>query len=601
MTHAAHSVAGGIVAAISKIGALLSRKERRAGWMLLGLTVIGMLLETLGVGLVVPAVALLVRRDLGGSYPQLRPALVAIGSPTQVQLVIFGMITLIVVYLIKSAVLALLAWRQLSFALDVKVHLSQRLLTLYLQQPYTFHLQRNSSQLMRNVGSEVGMVSGAIQHLMSLTTEGLVLLAITSLLVLVEPVGALVVVLVVGSVGWIFQRATRARIASWGKLRQYHSGLAVQHLIQGLAGAKDVKLLGREQDFISKYDFHNIEGTRVVQLQAALSQYPRLGLELLAVVGMAMLVFIMLAQGQSPEDVVPTLGLFAVATFRIMPAANRILVAVQTLGFSVTAINTVAEEFKLPASDLPRRSGRPPVFAENITLRDVHYTYPEASSPALNGISISVRKGESVGFIGPSGSGKSTLVDVLLGLLTPAAGEVMLDGVNILDDMRGWQDQIGYVPQFIYLTDDTIRRNVAFGIANENIDGEAVLRAIRAAQLEEFIATLPQGVDTVVGERGVRLSGGQRQRIGMARALYHNPAVLVLDEATSALDSATERELMEAVIALQASKTVLIVAHRLSTVAHCDRLFRIEEGAVVEDGAPEDILNSPTQVAQGAH
>ena len=601
MKHDLDSVASGLFTGVKKIASLLSRDERRAAWVLLGLTVIGMLLETLGVGFVVPAVALLVKQDLGASYPQLRPILEAMGSPTQVQLVIYGMVTLVAIYLIKGLFLAFLAWRQLSFALDVRIRLSQRLLTLYLRQPYTFHLQRNSSELMRNVGGEIGMVAGAIQHVMSLTTEVLVLSAVIALLLLVQPVGALVVVLVVGGVGLIFQRATRGRITSWGALRQHHSGLAVQHLVQSLAGAKDVKLLGREKDFIDKYGFHNIEGTRVVQLQAALTQYPRLGLELLAVAGMAMLVFIMLAQHRSMEEIVPTLGLFAVATFRIMPAVNRILGALQTLRFSMSAINTVTEEFNLPSPDLPQRIGRTPELTDSIKMRDVHYTYPAAASPALRGISITVRKGESVGFIGPSGSGKSTLVDVLLGLLTPTAGEILLDGVNIRDDMRGWQDQIGYVPQFIYLTDDTIRRNVAFGIPAEEIDGEAVLRAIRAAQLDEFVASLPDGVDTVVGERGVRLSGGQRQRIGMARALYHNPAVLVLDEATSALDSATERELMEAVIALQASKTVLIVAHRLSTVAHCDRLYRIEEGTVVEEGVPGEILNTGVLAGHAAH
>lgn len=592
------SAAAGLLMGVRKIGSLLTADERKRAWVLLAMTIVGMILETLGVGLIVPAVAMLVQNDPGATYPQIRPALAALGSPSQVQLVIYGMSTLVVVYLMKCTFLALLAWRQLSFAFGVQVRLSQQLLTLYLRQPYTFHLQRNSAQLMRNVGGEVGVLTAVIQHVMSLTTEVLVLAAITTLLLLVEPRGALIVVAVVGGSGWIFHGATRSRIARWGKLRQHHSGLSIQHLVQGLSGAKDVKLLGRESDFISQYRFHSAEGTRVSQFQAALSQYPRLWLELLAVLGMAILVFTMLAQGRSLEAIVPTLGLFAVATFRIMPAVNRILGSVQALRFSMPSITTISNEFKLPSPDLPRRSGRPPVFNDNISLRDVHYTYPAAASPSLNGVSITVRKGESVGFVGPSGSGKSTLIDVFLGLLSPTAGEVLLDGTDIRMDMRGWQDQIGYVPQFIYLTDDTIRRNVAFGVPSDQIADEGVRRAVRAAQLDEFVDTLPEGLATVVGERGVRLSGGQRQRIGIARALYHDPAVLVLDEATSALDAATERELMDAVIALQASKTVLIVAHRLSTVMHCDRLYRIEEGRAVEEGTPAEILEADLPVAQ---
>ena len=223
-------------------------------------------------------------------------------------------------------------------------------------------------------------------------------------------------------------------------------------------------------------------------------------------------------------------------------------------------------------------------FRATLELSQITYSYPGAAEPALKDLSLTIQRGESVGFIGASGAGKSTLVDILLGLLTPDTGEVRVDGKDIQENLRNWQDQIGYVPQSIYLTDDTLRCNVAFGLTDEQIDDEAVQRAIQAAQLEEFVASLPEGLETIVGEHGVRLSGGQRQRIGIARALYHDPVVLVLDEATSALDAVTERDVMQAVYALHGDKTLLIVAHRLSTVAHCDKLVRLEEGRVVEEG-----------------
>ena len=231
-------------------------------------------------------------------------------------------------------------------------------------------------------------------------------------------------------------------------------------------------------------------------------------------------------------------------------------------------------------------------FCAALGLNQVTYTYPGAAEPALKDISLTIKHGESVGFIGASGAGKSTLVDILLGLLTPNSGEVRVDGKNIQANLRNWQDQIGYVPQSIFLTDDTLRRNVAFGLPESQIDDTAITRAIQAAQLEEFVTSLPDGLETLVGERGIRLSGGQRQRIGIARALYHDPAVLVLDEATSALDIATEDGVMQAVTALQGSKTIIIVAHRLSTVTHCDRLYRLERGVVVAEGVSTEILSA---------
>jgi ABC-type multidrug transport system fused ATPase/permease subunit len=225
-------------------------------------------------------------------------------------------------------------------------------------------------------------------------------------------------------------------------------------------------------------------------------------------------------------------------------------------------------------------------FQTEIRLANVNFTYPSAAAPALRDLRLRISKGEAVGFVGPSGSGKSTLVDVVLGLLTPGTGQVLVDNKDIQGNLRAWQDQIGYVPQSIYLTDDTLRRNVAFGLPDREIDEAAVSRAVRAAQLEEFVEGLPKGLDTIVGERGIRLSGGQRQRIGIARALYHDPAVLVLDEATSALDTVTERDVMQAVSALHGNKTVLIVAHRLSTVANCDRLYRLEQGRIEAETGP---------------
>lgn len=578
---------------IAKIHTLLTPTERRRALVLFALMIVGMLLETLGVGLVIPAITLMMQADHVERYPVIASIISYLGKPSQTELITVAMLGLVGVYFIKNLFLGFLVWRQMHFSFDVQANLSRRLFTIYLRQPYTFHLRRNSAELIRNVTGEAFMFGAVITSTLILCTELMVLFSIVTLLLLVEPLGALIVGAVLGGAAWVYYRMTRECISRWGVERQFHDGMRLQHLQQGLGGVKDVKLLGRESDFLAQFYTHNIKSARVGKLQTTLQSLPRLMLELLVVSGLATLALSMLSRGGEITSIIPTLGLFAAAAFRIMPSINRVLGSGQALRFNLPVVNTVFEEFNLVTPEPASQHNESNHFFKNeLRLADVTYHYPSIKLPALDGICLTIRKGESVGLIGSTGSGKSTLVDVILGLFAPSAGLVEVDGQDIQQELRQWQDQIGYVPQSIYLTDDTIRRNVAFGFPNEQIDDLAVQRAIKGAQLEEFVSSLPEEYETVVGERGVRLSGGQRQRIGFARALYHDPPVLVLDEATSSLDGATERGIMEAVTALQGSKTIIIVAHRLSTVKSCDRLFCLERGKIVGEGPPEKILSS---------
>jgi ATP-binding cassette, subfamily B, bacterial PglK len=575
-----------------KVWGLLPSAWRRSAFKLWLLMLAGMVMEMVGVGLVVPVIALLTQQNIADKYPLLRNFLNILGNPPHETLLVGAVLSLVGVYLVKNLFLAFLAWKQTRFVFGLQAELSQRLFTLYLRQPYTFHLQRNSAHLIRNVQGEMSMlIACAVTPGMQLFAEGLVLSGLCALLLAVEPLGTIILFTVLGIAAKGFQLATKGYVIRWGKARQYHEGMRMQHLHQGLGGAKDVKLLGRERDFLSQYAIHTLKSTRVIQLQAALQQMPRLWLELLGVASLATLVLSMLAQGKEMVSILPALGLFAAAAFRLMPSANRIIGAVQQLRYGLPVVDTLYKEFNLSLPAAPDKNiGHGFSFQHDLQLADVSYTYPAATQPALDRVSLTIKNGESVGFVGASGSGKSTLVDVILGLLSPQAGQITIDGQNISENYRSWQDQIGYVPQSIYLTDDSLRRNVAFGLSNEQIDEEAVWHAIKAAQLEDFVSGLPKGLDTVVGERGVRLSGGQRQRIGIARALYHDPAVLVLDEATSALDTATEASVMQAVTALKGTKTIIIVAHRLSTVEHCDLLYRLESGRLMEVGPPGEML-----------
>jgi ABC-type multidrug transport system fused ATPase/permease subunit len=548
---------------------LLKSSERRKLVGIVFLILVGLVLETLSLGIVMPVVAILTQDDYQTRYKWLTDAL---GSPSREDLIVIVMLLMVGIYVVRSLFLLWSSWVQKGFSAALSGRLSQRLFTIYLRQPYLFHLQHNSSTLMRNSRNANVVVTGGIDPTLVLLTDGLVAIALFTLLIIVEPVGTMITLVAFGVGAWIFQLLTRRRIERWGDQRNLHDGMILQHLQQGLGGAKDVKVLGREREFLDQHDKHLKESLRINRVYSVLQTVPRMYMEILTIAGLAALVISMVLQKQSFTEIIPTLG------------------ALQTLIYSRSIIASVYADFKLDApDDLGLVTIRP--FSDQLELKSVTFQYPTANAPSLQDVSLIVRRGEAVGFVGPSGAGKSTLVDVILGLFAPTTGAVIVDGEDIQQNLRNWQNQIGYVPQSIYLTDDTLRRNVAFGLGDESIDENLVRNAIRLAQLEEFVDSLPENLDTVVGERGVRLSGGQRQRIGIARALYHNPSILVLDEATSSLDTPTEHGVMQAVQALQGSKTVIIVAHRLSTVEYCDRLYRIEASRLTEEGTFDEVVS----------
>jgi ABC-type multidrug transport system fused ATPase/permease subunit len=564
---------------------VLTPKEKRelVGIFLISMISIG--LDVLSLGLVIPVIAFLSGSSSGDGIRESVPVL---SELTDVQFVAVVMFGLTLVYAAKNAFLLFSTFIQNQFNARVSSRLSHQMMTTYMSQPYEFFINNNSSILIRNINNAAMAITGGVKPFMFLFSDVLIGIGILGVLLVVEPVGGLVAAGVFGFAGWVFQRVTRRRVTRMGKDKQLYEGAVIKDVLQGIGAAKDLRILGRERLFLEQHESDRTSYAFVQSRYSTVQAIPRLWLETLAVACLAVLVLLIVSQGREISDALPVIALFAAAAFRVLPSVNRIISSIQDLQFSRPIVSTLYGDFRLSFGRIEEGSERITDF-ESLQLDAVSFGYEGAMRDSLREVSVRVERGEAVGIVGPSGAGKSTLVDVLLGLLHATGGSILVNGAPLEAVRRKWQNSIGYVPQSIYLADDSVRRNVALGIPDTEIDESRVWVALESAQLADFIRGLPDGLDTVVGERGSRLSGGQRQRIGIARALYHDPQVLILDEATSSLDLETERGVMEAVESLHGVKTVLIVSHRLSTVDYCNRVYVVDGGSVVEEGSPKAV------------
>lgn len=574
---------------------ILPSDEKKSILLITLLIVAGTCLETLSVGLMIPGLALY-STDSNAIFHRLPDHISEyLRSWSREDLLISGMFFLAGLFFLKNFFLAFSNWFQARFASNLQMKLARQLFITYLRQPYSFHLNRNSSELIRYVNSEThSLINYVISPLLIMTSESFVIVGLLLLLVFLEPIAVIASLVFLSLAAWGLHNIIKNKLKRWGQLRLQYEISLLQQLQQGLGGVKDIKLLGRENDFLSNFASHLEAAARMNQNNRAVAELPRLWLEFFGVLGLCFMVLIMnRVLGKDIDNMVTMVGVSAVAAFRVLPSLNRITFATQALSYGRSVVVTLANECSLRTDFANHVNGtvsRP--IKSCIEIQDVAFSYENSDKFALTRISMKINRGQSVGIIGPSGGGKSTLIDIILGLLKPTSGKILVDGRDIEEDIRNWQNQIGYVPQSIYLTDDSLRRNIAFGLPDSEIDDGKVEKAAKAAMLLSFVEGLPQGLDTMVGERGVRLSGGQRQRIGIARALYHDPEVLVLDEATSALDNETEKAVMDAIISLKGKKTMIVVAHRLTTVQHCDRLYRLRSGRIVSEGNLTEVSNN---------
>jgi ATP-binding cassette subfamily C protein len=495
-------------------------------------------------------------------------------------------------FVLRACLTLVQAYAQSRLAFTTGAALSTRLLRGYLLMPYSFHLRRNSSELIRNAYSSVSeVVATAIIPIVTLTSDLLVVIGIVAVLLSSAPVATLLVVLVLGPSLFLLLRVVQPRLVDLGEQHQGLFAESLQAMQQSLEGLRDIRVLGREDHFAERFGASRHRLARVQYTRALLGELPRVAVETgLIVFIVAFLLVTVLAQGDTAGSLA-VLALFAYAALRLLPSLNRIVANLNNLRFGSAAVRDVLQDLRL-VGRIPDRAGpvEPLAFREQIALHDLEFSYEGAAAPALRGVELVIRHGESLGVVGATGAGKSTLIDILLGLLAPTRGEVLVDDVALRGREASWHARLGVVPQAIFLVDDTLRRNVALGRRDDEIDDAAVEEAVRLAQLTSFVAELPDGLQTHVGERGVRLSGGQRQRVAIARALYRRPSVLVFDEGTSALDNLTEREFVAALERLKGDRTIITVAHRLSTVRACDRIVLMEGGRIVAAGTYDSLL-----------
>lgn len=555
---------------IEKIKFILNEQEKKKTVFLFFLMVVGGFLELVGVAGVFPVISAIASSN---NYGMDYVAVLCIG--------------LICIYIAKNLFLTYMFRCIYRFSFDGRRRLSTDMFERYLKKPYSFHLSSNVAVLQRSVRADVDGFFNTVKALLQLTSEIIICFILSVMLFCVDFQMALfmsaLLLICVGAVLLL----SKKRIKKLGKDDMQYSAEMNKWLMQGIGGVKEVKLLGHEDFFRDKYDKYNDLSGRCLRQQQLLAQLPRLFTETVCISGVMIWICVCSYKGVSLIDLVPTLSVFAVAAFRLLPSVGKISGLLTEYNFYRPKVDAVYEELSgncenIKNSFCENTDQNEIIFKEKIELDNLAFSYAPDSGKVFEDVSFEIIKGRSVGIIGPSGAGKTTLVDIVMGLLFPDKGDIKVDGKSIYNNLKSWYRHIGYVSQTLYLFDDTIRNNIAFGVKEEDIDDDRIWLVANQAQISSFIRQLPNGLDTVVGDRGVRLSGGQRQRIAIARALYNNPELLILDEATSALDSETESAVMDAIENLHGQVTMLIIAHRMSTIEKCDSVYKITDKGTVE-------------------
>ncbi len=576
---------------LRKLNILLDKTQKRAMGGLVVLMVIGAALQTLGVGMILPVVQIVMDSQAIDRPGLLHKAYLLLGGGSQMRFSVIVMLGLVLAYVLKNVFLFFQQKATLAFVYSNQFGTSERMMRGYLRRSYEYYLGADTAVIQRNITANVNNMYALILALLQLTSDMIMFLFLVGFLLVKDAVMtiliAVVMISLLAAIKWVLRPMLQRAAAQH---QDCYSGL-LKWISQTVQGVKEIKISCKEQYFVDEYLNYGNGYVTAARKNDLYSQTPKLLIETVCVACMIGYIIYMMASGVESSDMVTTLTAFAAAAMTLLPCVTRINNQMNKIDFCEPFLMAVSDDLQeeisgenVDMSYATDTDEKLPV-REKIQLKDIVYAYPGTEKKIFDHASLTIPIGKSVGIVGTSGAGKSTVVDILLGLLKVQQGQITADGVDVMTRYRAWLKNVGYIPQMIFMLDDTIRRNVCFGVPEERIDEDRLWEALREAQLDEFIRTLPEGLETSIGERGIRLSGGQRQRIGIARALYNDPEVLILDEATSALDNDTEAAIMESINRFQGRKTLIIIAHRLQTIEKCDLVYRVQDGrAVVERG-----------------
>lgn len=576
---------------LKKLNVLLDKKQKRTMVGLVVLMIIGAALQTAGMGMIMPVVSLVLNKENMHTPGLLNDAFRIIGGGSETRFIVIVMLALVAVFIIKNAFLYFQQKVTLAFVYTNQFRTSERMMKNYLRRGYEFFLNADTAVVQRKITSDVNNMYALVLALLQLVSDIIVFIFMGTLCFVQDPLMTVIITVVLVLLLVIIKKVLKPILRKAGEDNQnYYSGL-FKHIAQTVQGIKEVKISCKEQYFVTEYTKCGKGYVDAVQKYSLYNQVPKLLIEPVCVAVLIGYMLYMILTGTDGETMITTLSAFAAAAVFLLPCVNRVNNQINNISyfepFFMGVSDNLQDEINGENVDMSYATDSEEKMAveKEIELKDIVYAYPNTEKKIFDGANLQIPIGKSVGIVGTSGAGKSTVVDILLGLLEVQEGAILADGKNVKENYRAWLKNIGYIPQMIFMLDDTIRKNVAFGVPEEQIDEKRLWEVLKEAQLDEFIKTLPEGLDTGIGERGIRLSGGQRQRIGIARALYNNPEVLILDEATSALDNDTEAAIMESINRLHGKKTLVIIAHRLQTIEKCDVVYRVENGkAVIERG-----------------
>lgn len=584
---------------INKLLKILTTREKFQLAALLLAMIVTAFTQTLGIASVFPFITLIMQPSLIFENRWLYWIYQTFNFSSANSFIIFAGITMFFIIVLSNLISAFTTWLNFRFVWMNNHRLSRRLLEKYLSMPYPYFLNKNSSELSKNVLSDVSQLTGSFMiPLMNIISRGLAAIFILTMLLWINALASILTILVIGGTYALIYWRVNRNLKHRGEKSLAANLYRFKAVLEAFGGIKDIKVLNREDYFLDLYTHHSYQFARHNSWNAVVSQLPRFALEAIAFGGVIIFVLVLLIQRGDATQVIPLASVFAFAGYKLMFAMQEIFSCFTQMQFSRSLFDRIYADFMTPGQEGLQPAGqfkRAPngiLFNNEIVLRNISFTYYNTEQPVVKEINLVIKKNSSVALVGSTGAGKTTLVDIIIGLMLPQRGTMLIDQQPLSgENVRSWQRKIGYVSQHIYLTDDTVTRNIAFGIADQLIDREKVEQAARLANIEKFIENeLPAGYDTIIGEHGVRLSGGQRQRLGIARAFYHDPEVLVFDEATSALDGVTEDAVFASILSTVRSKTLILIAHRLTTIKNCDQVYLMDKGRIVASGTYDSLL-----------